>query len=301
MSTDYKNLFKDKKDYSNLFSKTQPTKQEERMAYKNLFENTPPKAPVTSVAPVFPKKGEAKIIIPRGPVDERVKAIQAIDPKVSTHAVLSWVDDFEANFKKVSATNQELSQRELDLAVDFTNGRLSVQDLFNEIKASVARLKGPEKKTNLLSRLLGSQEEFKLSQAVITEVIQSIRSCLDSFKKKAKYNTTMFVRSEMRKIEVDIAEIKSDLSIANIACQYLATTDDFKTESRLQKVQQLTGLVKLSVLQLNKSYELLEKDIERYENLKDVTVPFLYVKIQTLMDSALDAEALNVINDIDKL
>ncbi|WNA16076.1 hypothetical protein XaC1_433 [Xanthomonas phage XaC1] len=334
MSTDYKNLFNKnkKKDYSNLFSNiekevpsTTTSNQESRMAYKNLFNDadkkeepsTPepkkaynnlfgsstntPSEPAKSKIPVFPQEAPKRTSIPQRIVDPRVPVIQQIDAKISTHAVIEWIDNFDLKFKELSKVNQDLSQRELDLAMDFTGGRTSVQKLFTDIKITVGKLKGPEKKQGFISRLLSTPEEFKLTQDVITDVIQSIRVLLEVFARKSKYNTSMFVRSEMRKIETDISELKSELQCALVASQYLKSTDDFKAPALLEKVQKLSTLVDLSEIQLKNSYQLLEKDIDSYENLKNTTVPFLYIKIQSLMNSTLDTEVLNVINDIDKL
>lgn len=299
MSADYKNLFDKKKDYSNLFSKSTSenittkisNEQGTKMSYKNLFDNAEPKNEVKRTPSIFPERQ----------IDPRVKGIQEIDPKISTHSVINWIDNFDDNLKKLSTTNQDVSQKELDLAMEFTNGRLCVESLFNEIKFTVEKLKGPKKKTGILSKLLSSNEEFKLTQEIITEVIQEIKKSLEDFKAKAKYNSSMFLKSQMRKIESDIFDIKSDLDCAKVAATYLVNQDDFKGPARLEKVKQLMNLVNLSELQLKNTYDLLEKDMEAYENLKDSTIPFLYVKIQSLMSSTLDSEALNVINDINKL
>lgn len=292
MSTDYKNLFNKQKDYSNLFSDSQKqTKQESNMSYKNIFGNSVSVPEVTKIKSLFPEKQ----------IDARVKDIQTIDAKISTHAVISWIDNFDNNFKKLTTINQEVSQCELDLAMEFTSGRLQVQTLFNDIKQAVSKLKGPQKKPGLLSRILGSNEEFKLTQEIITEVIQEIKLNLEQFKNKAKYNTSMFLKSEMRSIEAKILDLKSDLECAIVAATYMINSDDFKGTVRLEKLKQVSGLINISELQLKNTYQLLEKDLEAYENLKNMTIPFLYAKIQTLMSSTLDSEALNVINDIDKL
>lgn len=295
MSTDYKNLFNTKKDYSNLFSNKESTqsqpKQERNMAYKNLFDNV-----VNETKPA-----RVQTTLPQKVVDPRVADIQEIDPKISTHAVIEWLEAFDDNMKKLTQTNHGLSQRELDLAMEFTDGRLCVQELFNQIKSTVAALKGPEKKTGFLSKLFNSDQEFKLTQDLITQVIQTIRKLLEDFKNKSKYNNSMFIKSEMRRIESNIFDLKSELECAKVAATYLVNQDDFKGAARLEKVKQLSGLVNVSELQLKNTYNLLEKDMEAYENLKDVTVPFLYAKIQGLMSSTLDSEALNVINDINKL
>ena len=292
MSTDYKNLFNKKKDYSNLFSdKQKQTRQESNMSYKNIFGNSVSVPEVTKIKSVFPEKQ----------IDPRVKDIQAINAKISTQAVISWLDNFDSNFKKFTTINQEVSQRELDLAMGFTNGRLQVQTLFNDIKQTVSKLKGPQKKPGLLSRILGSNGEFKLTQEIITEVIQEIKLKMDQFKNKAKYNTSMFLKSEMRSIEVKILDLKSDLECAIVATTYMINNDDFKGTIRLEKLKQVSGLINISELQLKNTYQLLEKDLEAYENLKNMTIPFLYAKIQTLMSSTLDSEVLNVIDDIDKL
>lgn len=308
MSADYKNLFKTKRDYSTLFSDTsitdsqKPTvqvEQDAKMAYKNLFDKAQPE--VKSITPTFPVKEERKTFIPAKQVDPRVEAIQKIDPKISTYAVGTWIDDFDNKFKELNSVNKDLSQREMDLAMEFSAGRLSVQGLFNDLKSILSQLKAPEKKKGLLSLILGQQDEFKLTQEIIADVISNIKILLTEFKKKSKYNNSMFLRSEMRKIEVDITELKSDLDCALVACQYMLTIDDFKAASRIERIKQVTGLVDLSALQLKATYNLLEKDIESYENLEEVTIPYLYIKIQTLMNSTLDPEALKVINDIDKL
>lgn len=288
MSTDYKNLFNKKKDCSNLFPE-----KESKMSYKNLFTSNTTHTPGT--------KTKTKGLFPQKEVDPRVKDIQAIDSKISTYAVITWIEDFDNNLKNLATVNQKISQNELDLAMEFTNGRLQVQNLFNEIKSIVGKLKGPQKKMGLISRLLGNDEEFKLTQDVINEVIQGIKSSLDQFKSKAKYNTSMFLKSQMRIIEGEINELKSDLDCARVAATYMVNMDDFKGATRMEKVKQLSGLINISELQLKNTYQLLEKDIEAYENLKNMTIPFLYAKIQTLMSSTLDSEALNVINDIDKL
>ncbi len=298
MSADYKNLFETKKDYSNLFSDKQTYNDKEDvkegagMSYKNLFNNLQPEPAPKKSIPVFPEQV----------LDARIKDIQAIDSKISTHSVISWIDDFDNNLKSLSVSNQALSERQLNLAMDFNSGRLTVEDLFSKIKSALKQLQPTQKKVTLLSKLLGeTHEDFKLTPEIISTVVTDIRKSLDDFGKKAKYNSTMFLKAEMRKISSDVSEIRSDLSCALVAATYLNNTDDYKGPIYLEKVKQLNTLLDVSELQLNNTYKFLEKDMEAYESLKDSTIPFLYVKIQTLMNSTLDSEALNLINDINKL
>lgn len=328
MSTDYKNLFNQnkKKDYSNLFSdtkKVQPV-QESNMAYKNLFgteqkeesqSTTEPKknygdmfgtknAKSTNV-PVFPEtttEVPRRTVIPERKEDPRVQDILAIDSEVPVNTVLLWLDNFESYLSELGTKNQVLADEEVQLTQEFIDERSSIQDAFTGIKQILARLKAPEKKKGILNKFFGSDEpEFKITRTLVDEVINDIRELINTHTNKQRYGGKIFLKSKLDHIDKRIYEIKLNAKCAYVACKYLADRGDYKAEIRLERIAKINHIIEISELDLQQSYKRLSTDLESYEDLKQTTVPTLYIKLRNLLNNTLDPEAMDLINKIDEL
>lgn len=323
MSTDYKNLFnKDKKkDYSNLFSDTkkeQPV-QGSNMAYKNLFGTEQKEVPQSTTsaepqkkysdmfgsrpttAPVFPEAPK-KSFIPERKVDPRIDDITAIDGEVPVNTVLLWLDNFEIYLSELGTNNQKLADEEVQLTQEFIDERSNIQDAFTGIKEILARLKAPEKKKGILNKFFGSDEpEFKITRDMVDTVIDDIRELINTHANKQKYGGTIFLKSKLDQIDKRIYDIKLNAQCAYVACKYLADKGDYKAEVRLDRIAKINQIIQISELDLQNSYKRLSLDLEKYEDLKQTTVPLLYIKLRNLLNDTLDPEAMNLINKIDEL
>lgn len=327
MSTDYKNLFNKKKDYSNLFSDTkkeQPV-QGSNMAYKNLFgtdqkeetqstvqSSTEPKKKYGNMfgsqktkVPVFPESptdAPKKAIIPERKVDPRVQDIMAIDSQVPVNTVIMWLDNFESYLSELGTNNQTLADEEVQLTQEFIDERSTIQDAFTGIKEILARIKAPEKKQGILSKFFGSNEpEFKVTRDMIDDVINDIRELIKIHTNKQRYGGKIFLKSKLDQIDKRIYEIKLNAKCAYVACKYLADKGDYKAEVRLERIAKINQIIQISELALQDSYKKLSYDLEKYEDLKQTTVPLLYIKLQNLLNNTLDPDAMNLINKIDEL
>lgn len=319
MSTDYKNLFNKKRDYSNLFDSASNQAdankvQEPNMKYKNLFEGTnkiEPSSTEQSTKNVAPKNNYSTLFgtseptpraqAPAKKVDPRHQEIQAIDPTISTNSVIHWIETFEDSLKRLSTDNQKLSEEELELAQEFTVDRNSIRQLFVQIQSIISVLKAPEKKKGFLNKLLRSDEDFELSSDIINDVISQMKSTLLEFKNKQKYSSNMFIKADIDNIQRQIMSLKVDSECALVACKYLITKGDYKAEARLDRIMKINQLIQISEATLMNSYNMFQRDFDDYEDMKNVTVPLLYIKLQNLMSSTLDPEALNLINKINKI
>ena len=332
MSTDYKNLFnKDKKkDYSNLFSDTkkeQPVR-ESNMAYKNLFgteqkevpqsTSTEPKKKYGDMfgktkpsAPVFPDvqtvpelytQAPKRTTIPERKVDPRIAVITAIDGEVPVNTVLLWLDNFEIYLSELGTNNQVLADEEVKLTQEFIDERSNIQDAFTGIKDILSRLKAPEKKKGILNKFFGSDEpEFIVTRDMVDTVIDDIRELINTHANKQKYGGTIFLKSKLDHIDKRIYDIKLNAQCAYVACKYLADKGDYKAEVRLDRIAKINQIIQISELDLQNSYKRLSLDLEKYEDLKQTTVPLLYIKLRNLLNNTLDPEAMNLINKIDEL
>lgn len=323
MSTDYKNLFNKnkKKDYSNLFSDTkkeQPV-QESNMAYKNLFGTEQKEVPQSTIntepkkkygdmfgsrpnnVPVFPEEPR-KSFIPERKVDPRIDDIIAIDAEVPVNTVLLWLDNFEIYLSELGTNNQKLADEEVQLTQEFIDERSNIQDAFTGIKEILARLKAPEKKKGILNKFFGSDEpEFKITRDMVDTVIDDIRELINTHANKQKYGGTIFLKSKLDHIDKRIYDIKLNAQCAYVACKYLADKGDYKAEVRLDRIAKINQIIQISELDLQNSYKRLSLDLEKYEDLKQTTVPLLYIKLRNLLNNTLDPEAMNLINKIDEL
>ena len=323
MSTDYKNLFnKDKKkDYSNLFSDTkkeQPV-QESNMAYKNLFGTEQKEVPQSTIStepkkkygdmfgsspnnvPVFPEEPR-KSFIPERKVDPRIDDITAIDGEVPVNTVLLWLDNFEIYLSELGTNNQKLADEEVQLTQEFIDERSNIQDAFTGIKEILARLKAPEKKKGILNKFFGSDEpEFKITRDMVDTVIDDIRELINTHTNKQKYGGIIFLKSKLDHIDKRIYDIKLNAKCAYVACKYLTDKGDYKAQARLDRITKINQIIVISELDLQNSYDRLSLDLEKYEDLKQTTVPLLYIKLRNLLNNTLDPEAMNLINKIDEL
>ncbi len=324
MSTDYKNLFNKnkKKDYSNLFSDSEKEKpvQESNMAYKNLFgteskeqpestKSTEPKKNYGTLfgdtkstsAPVFPEETK-KYNIPERKVDPRVQDIIAIDSQVPVNTVLLWLDNFESYLSELGTNNQTLADEEVQLTQEFIDERSTIQDAFTGIKGILARLKAPEKKKGLLNKFFGSDEpELKITRDIVDKVIDDIRVLINTHTNKQRYGGKIFLKSKLDQIDRRIYDIKLQAQCAYVACKYLAERGDYKADVRLERIAKINQIIQISELDLQESYKRLSLDLEKYEDLKQTTVPLLYIKLRNLLNNTLDPEATDLINRIDEL
>lgn len=329
MSTDYKNLFnKNKKDYSNLFSdsNTKDELQDSKMAYKTLFGSTEPEKKEDNVStdkkkygnmfgsskpskPVFPPVQSApvpapvkKSYVPERKVDPRFAEIAVIDDTVPGNTVIMWLDNFEHLLSELGTNNQKLADEELTLTQEFIEERSGIQDAFSGIKELLSTLKAPEKKKGILSKFFGSDEpEFVITRTMIDEVITGIRELIKTQNNKQKYGGKIFLKSKLDQMATRIADMKLNAQCAYVACKYLADRGDYKAEVRLERIAKINQIITISELSLLDSYKKLSLDLEKYEDLKQTTVPVLYIKLQNLMNNTLDPDAMNLINKIDEL
>lgn len=295
----YKDLFKDqppKKDdkmgkYKDLFGEsTEPEKSKETKSYNDLFANTPkkeeqPKKPIKQTTPVFAR-------------DPRHDVISGLNDKVPSNTVILWLDNFDNELKNVSATNQALAEEQMLLSQDFVKSSEVINASFTTIKNALASITNSQP-TGLIGKLFNSNKPKVIDSNAVGYIIGIIKSTIAG----TKCSKNIFINQQMNNIQEKINKIKLHTSCGVVACDFMLSTapdDDryLRAKDRLLKISKLNEMSELS---LNKTHKKLAEDVDKFENLKDVTIPLLYIKLQGIINQSLDSESMNLINQINLL
>lgn len=293
----YKDLFKDqepKKDgnmgkYKDLFGSNSEPEKSENKSYNDLFANTPKKE-------VPPQKQ-----IKQTPVfarDARHDVINSLNDKVPSNTVILWLDNFDTELKNVSATNQALADEQMMLSQDFVKSSEVINASFKSIQDTIQQAINPPQK-GLLGKLFNSGKSKVLDSTDVTYIINTIKSTISG----TKCSKNIFINQQLNNIQEKINKIKLHTSCGVVACDFMLSTnpdDDryLRAKDRLLKISKLNEMSELS---LNQTHKKLAEDVDKFENLKDVTIPLLYIKLQGIINKSLDEESVNLINQINQL
>lgn len=230
--------------------------------------------------------------------DSRIKNVELMfsteDTKLSPMVVLDWVDNFQIANYEISVKMRGMTELQIKMASNIS----SHSDYLHGVMSNIGKVLEDIFPVNpgFFKKVFGNSD-FKVEKsnmdATIARLLEAVR--IDSRRFSG-------LQTSFDEIKAMASTIQENLQQGVLGCKYAVSTIDepFEFEARQERLQKMAltaNLTGVSMLTAEKKFNI---DLERFNEIQNVLLPLLVMRIQDSVNSKLDADTVQIIRNIVK-
>jgi|AGFS01.1.fsa_nt_gi hypothetical protein len=228
--------------------------------------------------------------------DNRILSVEMMfkggDEVAKPMVVLDWVDNFQIANHEVTVKMRGMTERQIKMASAISSHSEYLHSVMNNI-GSVLEDIFPVN-PGFFQKVFGNTD-FKVDKANMDSVIARLTEAVRIDSRRFSGLQTNF-----DEIQAIAAEIKEDLAQAVLGCKFaVATIEDAYEfdvrQERLMKMSLTANLTSVSMMSAEKKFNM---DMERFNEIQNVLLPLLVIRIQDSVNSKLDDDTVTIIRNM---